>query len=217
MYTSSLKRETRWFHVVVVQQRQRNEQKCVMFVQSCCFVLLCRSPCPPRRRCISSLKDERAAPFLFSRRIALGTRMDLLYGLRSTRVVTRLLLLDMQRALYLWPNSSYTQDMEKGSVLEPGFCLGLCCWEIHTLILLNIKKGPETGRQPSVFNPVSMGYHWKKTWKGLSPRPCSGKREQTHITGKGTNDTFGPASTQCKQAITRHVILRKMYRTTFSC
>ena len=163
MYTSSLKRETRWFHVVVVQQRQRNEQKCVMFVQSCCFVLLCRSPCPPRRRCISSLKDERAAPFLFSRRIALGTRMDLLYGLRSTRVVTRLLLLDMQCALYLWPNSSYTQDMEKGSVLEPGFCLGLCCWEIHTLILLNIKKGPETGRQPSFFNPVSMGYHWNKT------------------------------------------------------
>ena len=161
--------------------------------------------------------DERAAPFLFSRRIALGTRMDLPYGLRSTWVVTRLLLLDMQRALYLWPNSSYTQDMEKGSVLEPGFCLGLCRWEIHTLILLNIKKGPETGRQPSFFNPVSMGYHWNKTWKGLSPRPCSGKREQTHVTGKGTNDTFGPASTQCKQAITRHVILQKMYRTTFSC
>ena len=135
VYTSSIKRETRWFHVVVVQQRQRNVQKSVMHVQSCCFVLLCRSPCPPRRRCISSLKDERAAPLLFSRRIALGTRMDLLYGLRSTRVVMRLLLLDMQRALYLWSNSSYTQDMEKGSVLEPGFRLGLCRWEIHTLKL----------------------------------------------------------------------------------
>ena len=107
--------------------------------------------------------------------------------------------------------------MEKDSALEPGFCSGLCRWEIHTLILLNIKKGPETGRQPSFFNPVSMGYHWNKTWKGLSPRTCSGKREQTHVTGKGTNDTFGPASTQCEQAITRHVILRKMYRTTFSC
>ena len=135
----------------------------MMHVQSCCFVLLRRSRCRPRRRCLNSLKDERAAPLLFSRGIALGTRMNLLYGLRSTRVVIRLLLLDMQRALYLWSNSSYTQDMEKGFVLEPGFCLGLCRWEIHTLILLiNIKKGPETGRQPSVFNPVQWNVTGRK-------------------------------------------------------
>ena len=80
--TSSIKRETRWFHVVVVQQRQRNVQESVMHVQSCCFVLLCRSRYRPRPRCLNSLKDERAATLLFSRGIALGTRMDLLYGFR---------------------------------------------------------------------------------------------------------------------------------------
>ena len=36
---SSTKREIRQFHVVVVQRRQRNVQKSVMHVQSCCFVL----------------------------------------------------------------------------------------------------------------------------------------------------------------------------------
>ena len=60
VFTSSIKRETRRFHVVVVQQRQRNVQKSVMHVQSCCFVNLnllffCRSCCRPRRRCLSSL------------------------------------------------------------------------------------------------------------------------------------------------------------------
>ena len=71
------------------------------------------------------LKDKRAASLSFSMGIALGTRMGPLYELRSTRVVMRLLLLDIQHALYLWSNSSYTQEMEKGSVLEPGFCVGL--------------------------------------------------------------------------------------------
>ena len=38
LFTSSLERETRHFHVVVVQWRQRNVQtKSVMHVQSCCF------------------------------------------------------------------------------------------------------------------------------------------------------------------------------------
>ena len=44
VFTSSIKRETRWFHVVVVQQRQRNVEKSVMHVPSCCFAnlnLLC--------------------------------------------------------------------------------------------------------------------------------------------------------------------------------
>ena len=40
VFTSSIKRETRWFHVVVVQQRQRNVQKSVTHVQSCCFPYL---------------------------------------------------------------------------------------------------------------------------------------------------------------------------------
>ena len=34
------KREIKQFHVVVVQRRQRNGQKSVMHVQSCCFAYL---------------------------------------------------------------------------------------------------------------------------------------------------------------------------------
>ena len=37
LFTSSIKREIRYFHVVVVQWLQRNVQKNVMSVQSCCF------------------------------------------------------------------------------------------------------------------------------------------------------------------------------------
>ena len=40
VFTSSIKRESRRFHVVVVQQRQRNVPKSVMYVQSCCFANL---------------------------------------------------------------------------------------------------------------------------------------------------------------------------------
>ena len=37
MFTSSIKREIRTFHVFVVQRQERNVQKIVMHVQSCCF------------------------------------------------------------------------------------------------------------------------------------------------------------------------------------
>ena len=37
MFTSSIKREIRDFHAVVVHWRQRNVQKSVLHVQSCCF------------------------------------------------------------------------------------------------------------------------------------------------------------------------------------
>ena len=37
MFTSSIKREIRKFHVLVVQRHERNVQKIVMHVQSCCF------------------------------------------------------------------------------------------------------------------------------------------------------------------------------------
>ena len=37
MFTYSIKREFRHFHVVVVHKRKRNVQKGVMHVQSCCF------------------------------------------------------------------------------------------------------------------------------------------------------------------------------------
>ena len=36
MLTSSIKREIRKFHVVVVQGQERNVQKSVIHVQSCC-------------------------------------------------------------------------------------------------------------------------------------------------------------------------------------
>ena len=37
VFTSSTRRAIRQFHIVVVQRRQKNVQKCVMHVQSCCF------------------------------------------------------------------------------------------------------------------------------------------------------------------------------------
>ena len=37
LFTPSIKREIRYFHVVVVQKRERNRQKSVMHVRSCCF------------------------------------------------------------------------------------------------------------------------------------------------------------------------------------
>ena len=40
VFTSSIKREIRQFHVVVVQRRQGKVQKSVMHVQSCCFANL---------------------------------------------------------------------------------------------------------------------------------------------------------------------------------
>ena len=56
VFTSSIKREIRQFHVVVVKQRQKNVQKSVMHVQNCCFPLskavafLLFSRCRRRRR-----------------------------------------------------------------------------------------------------------------------------------------------------------------------
>ena len=38
VFPSSTKREMRHFHVIVVQRRLGNVQKCVMHVQSCCFI-----------------------------------------------------------------------------------------------------------------------------------------------------------------------------------
>ena len=64
VFPSSTKREIRQFHVVVVQRRQRNVQKSVMHVQSCCFaclnlLLFCRSCCRRRRRCLSSMTSYK--------------------------------------------------------------------------------------------------------------------------------------------------------------
>ena len=40
MFTFPIKRESTKFHIVIVQQRQRNVQKSVPHVQSCCFATL---------------------------------------------------------------------------------------------------------------------------------------------------------------------------------
>ena len=40
LFTSSIKRELRHFHVVVVQKLERNIQKSVMHVRSCCIPYL---------------------------------------------------------------------------------------------------------------------------------------------------------------------------------
>ena len=37
LFTSSIKRQIRHFHVVVVQKQERNVEKSVMHVRSCCF------------------------------------------------------------------------------------------------------------------------------------------------------------------------------------
>ena len=57
-FKSSTKHEIRHFHVVVVQWLQRNVQKSVIHVQSCCFtnrnpLLFCRSRLRRRRPCFS--------------------------------------------------------------------------------------------------------------------------------------------------------------------
>ena len=61
-----LKRDIKKFHFVVVQRWQRNVQKSVMHVQSCCFAVLCfwRSSC--RRRCWSSQMAPTVTPVLTS-------------------------------------------------------------------------------------------------------------------------------------------------------
>ena len=64
VFPSSTNREIRHFHVLVVQWRQRNVQKSLMHVQTCCFANLnlmffCRSRWPRRRRCLSSLMIDR--------------------------------------------------------------------------------------------------------------------------------------------------------------
>ena len=64
VFPSSTNREIGQFHVLVVQWRQRNVQKSLMHVQSCCFANLnllffCRSRWPRRRPWLSSLMIDR--------------------------------------------------------------------------------------------------------------------------------------------------------------
>ena len=59
VFMSSTERKIRHFHFVVVQRQQRNVQKSVVHVQSCCFsnlnlLLFSRPRCGRRRRCLSS-------------------------------------------------------------------------------------------------------------------------------------------------------------------
>ena len=63
LFPSSTKREIRQFHVVAVQRRQRNVQKNVLHVQSCCFaclnlLLFCRSRYQRRRGYFSEHREQ---------------------------------------------------------------------------------------------------------------------------------------------------------------
>ena len=67
MFTSSTKREFRHFHVVVVQRRQRNVQKSVMHVQSCCFTcstycVFCRSRSAMKTKTLTMTKVSQEDP-----------------------------------------------------------------------------------------------------------------------------------------------------------
>ena len=66
-FTSSIKREIRHFHVVVMQWWQRNVEKSVMHVKSCCFanfhlLLFWRSRCRRCRRMLRSLLSLYVTP-----------------------------------------------------------------------------------------------------------------------------------------------------------
>ena len=54
-FTSATKREISHFHVLVVQWRQRNAQKCVMHVEGCCFANLAYCFLPFSLTSLSSL------------------------------------------------------------------------------------------------------------------------------------------------------------------
>ena len=101
LFPSSTKREIRHFHVVVVQRRQRNVQKSVMHVQSCCFaclnlLLFCRFRCRRRPRCVNSvittmaisMRTKHLEVWRIKARVALQTRR-VLYSTRQLRTLTR--------------------------------------------------------------------------------------------------------------------------------
>ena len=77
VFTSSTKREIRYFHDVVVQRRQWNcTKKRVMHVQSCCFdnlnrLIFWRSRCRRRRRCLSYLLSKQLMRSLHHRNFLL--------------------------------------------------------------------------------------------------------------------------------------------------
>ena len=76
LFKSPTKREIRQFHVEVVQWKQRNVQRSVLHVQSCCFVnlnllLFWRSHC--RRRCLSSLWAARQSSYTWQNRTSHAT------------------------------------------------------------------------------------------------------------------------------------------------
>ena len=73
VFPSATKHEIRHFQVVVVQQQQRNVQKSVMHVQSCCFanlnLVFCRFRCRHRHCCLSSLLTALIQMFPTSSRL----------------------------------------------------------------------------------------------------------------------------------------------------
>ena len=77
LFTSSIKRETRRFHVVVIQKRVKHEQ-------SCCFanlniLLFLPFLLPPRRRCLRSLIIAKSMTSAANRTLLLATLSSSLF------------------------------------------------------------------------------------------------------------------------------------------
>ena len=113
LFPSSTKREIRQFHVVVVQRRQKNVQKKVMHVPSCCFadlnlsVIFCRSRCRRRRRCVNSLITW--VRWCLRRKLPLPLRNIKFYfshSLKQNDVKQKLvLIINFQRASHIYQHN----------------------------------------------------------------------------------------------------------------
>ena len=98
-----------------------------------------------------------------------------------------LLLLDMQRALYLWSNSSRWKRVLFLSQVFAWDCAIERSIPWYCLISRKDLKQDDNLRFLTLFQWDITG---RKLERVFSPRTCSGKRDQTHVTEKRTNDNF---------------------------
>ena len=113
VFTTSTKREIRHFHVVVVQWRQKNVQKSVLHVQSCCFanlnlLIFCRSRWRRRRRCLS------LSIHYHSKQIFLSFHWPRAHHVTCKKLPTNNGLL-MRNAVQLCLAANYIVHMRKGN------------------------------------------------------------------------------------------------------
>ena len=107
MFTSSTKREITHFHVVVVQQRQRNVQKRVVHVQSCCLpnlnlLLFCRSRCLSYLLFTSVPSQSTLRGFVSPVNFGL-VRTTRSYMLWNLMLANKLLVIDNWKFTASWP------------------------------------------------------------------------------------------------------------------